>query len=108
MATILLNCPIDMSFDLEEAFSLPQLYHLSDGGHRIVEPKTSSSSSLPNVETSGGDVCSICMEGFQSGCGGEEAKQVPCGHVYHKECIVEWLLLHNSCPLCRCKIFQES
>ena len=27
--------------------------------------------------------------------------QVPCGHIFHKACIMEWGMRENSCPVCR-------
>lgn len=56
------------------------------------------------------DICSICMEDFEeshdSEGGGKSLfrvsnRRVPCGHVYHSNCITEWLERCNSCPLCR-------
>ena len=26
---------------------------------------------------------------------------MPCGHLYDKTCIGEWLQQHNQCPVCR-------
>lgn len=51
-------------------------------------------------------VCAVCMEGFKaSSDGGEgEGKIIPCGHVYHVDCIAKWLSLYTSCPLCRSKV----
>lgn len=62
---------------------------------------------LPNVCVTRDQIeknlqCSVCMDDFKLE---EQVKQVPCGHCYHKDCIVPWLELHNSCPICR-KIFD--
>lgn len=34
--------------------------------------------------------CSICMEDFVLD---EKVKELECGHLYHKDCIIEWLKL---------------
>jgi hypothetical protein len=43
--------------------------------------------------------CSICQENY------EESSDViilPCKHLFHKECITQWLRnYHHKCPLCR-------
>jgi hypothetical protein len=44
------------------------------------------------------EVCPVCLEGLSVGL---EAMRMPCLHVYHEGCIVEWLRKCNLCPLCR-------
>jgi len=42
--------------------------------------------------------CSVCWEDFKLE---ESVKQLECSHCFHKDCIVPWLELHGTCPVCR-------
>lgn len=42
--------------------------------------------------------CSVCLDDFEIGV---EAKEMPCKHKFHSECLLPWLELHSSCPVCR-------
>jgi hypothetical protein len=43
-------------------------------------------------------LCSICIDPFEAGGNGH---QLPCGHVFHTDCIGEWLNVQHICPNCR-------
>merc|ERR1719450_1282130 len=42
--------------------------------------------------------CSVCWEDFVEG---EEVRLLECEHCFHEGCIVPWLELHGTCPVCR-------
>ncbi|KAH7678130.1 RNA polymerase archaeal subunit P/eukaryotic subunit RPABC4 protein [Dioscorea alata] len=59
--------------------------------------------SMPTIEIADGHVimeshCAVCKEAFELG---DDAREMPCKHIYHQDCILPWLSLRNSCPVCR-------
>ncbi|CAI9753381.1 unnamed protein product [Fraxinus pennsylvanica] len=42
--------------------------------------------------------CAICKGSLNVG---DMVKKLPCGHEYHGDCIMPWLVSRNSCPICR-------
>nr|GLL39736.1 e3 ubiquitin-protein ligase ring1-like protein [Ipomoea trifida] len=92
MSGLVMALTLDHLFDHDTA--LAALGPENSGGVKVAAPE------LATVMACDG-VCTVCMEGFRSGIGG---KQAPCGHIFHANCILKWLSLHNSCPLCRSPI----
>lgn len=45
--------------------------------------------------------CSICMEEMTTG---SHVTGMPCSHMFHRECIQEWLKRSNTCPICRYRL----
>ena len=43
-------------------------------------------------------MCCVCLDDFEMGTVG---KQMPCKHIFHSDCLLPWLQLHSSCPVCR-------
>jgi hypothetical protein len=42
--------------------------------------------------------CSVCLSSMTS------PVRTACGHVYHAECLAQWLNEHNNCPMCRAEL----
>ena len=47
-------------------------------------------------------ICSICLDNYSN----PEIKlnKLPCNHIFHKDCIQEWLKNNDTCPECRSEI----
>ncbi|XP_039782033.1 E3 ubiquitin-protein ligase SIRP1-like isoform X2 [Panicum virgatum] len=66
--------------------------------------KKEAVAALPSVNIKEVLGCSVCLEDFEMGA---EAKQMPCQHKFHSQCILPWLELHSSCPICRFQLPTE-
>lgn len=85
---------------------LDQLAQLEiNGVARLDHPPASKSAieSMPIVKIVASHVsieshCAVCKEPFVLDA---EAREMPCKHIYHGDCILPWLSIRNSCPVCR-------
>lgn len=74
LSTLSFVCSSQTSFDFFQAYPVGYLEHVQD-----CECK-----------------CAICFDTLNSKC-----YKLPCGHVFHYECIYEWVSCHATCPIDR-------
>ena len=48
-----------------------------------------------------GEKCTICLCEFGEG---EAVRRLPCMHLFHIECVDQWLPTNRRCPICRVDI----
>ncbi|KAF5748895.1 E3 ubiquitin-protein ligase Praja-1 [Tripterygium wilfordii] len=53
---------------------------------------------LPMEELDEEAVCAVCKDDISRE---EKVKRLPCKHYFHKDCILPWLGIRNTCPICR-------
>lgn len=102
------NPSLSFEDDEEEDYDDPDFEVLGidvDGGRPLPAPK-SSIDAIPTVEITEEIIdsillCAVCKDEFMLGA---DAKRLPCTHIYHDDCIIPWLSLNNSCPVCRSKL----
>lgn len=69
---------------------------ICSGYHFRKKEKITSIVEITELVTEGIE-CSICLDGFSS----KTAVKTHCNHIYHYECIIEWMGVQMTCPICR-------
>ncbi|KAG6472718.1 E3 ubiquitin-protein ligase RING1-like [Zingiber officinale] len=98
------NTTGDYFMDLDLENLIQQLAENDPNRYGSPPAAKSAIEALPDIKVSPEPVgseesqCAVCWDAFEAG---GVAKQMPCKHIYHKDCIFPWLALHNSCPVCR-------
>jgi hypothetical protein len=54
-----------------------------------------------NLSTNSVQLCAICLEDYKVGEDIGWSRNPLCHHAFHKDCILESLEVHDSCPICR-------
>ncbi|KAF7808317.1 E3 ubiquitin-protein ligase RING1-like [Senna tora] len=115
------NVQFEINHPYEQGFRLPNNigdYFLGPGLEQLIQQLAendpnrygtppASKSAIQNLPTitvtdellnSEMNQCAVCQDEFEKG---SQVRQMPCKHVYHDGCLLPWLELHNSCPVCR-------
>ncbi|XP_074613072.1 RING finger protein 24-like [Acropora palmata] len=51
------------------------------------------------------DTCAICLDDFHNK---EDISICRCGHAYHCKCIMEWMEIKETCPICQHNYRQKN
>ncbi|KAJ4724432.1 RING/U-box superfamily protein [Melia azedarach] len=70
--------------------------HLANLLEPTIDPVLAGTRSLKVEED--GLVCGVCQEEMEKE---EEGRAMECKHMFHDSCILKWLKIKNTCPLCR-------
>ncbi|RAL46172.1 hypothetical protein DM860_006326 [Cuscuta australis] len=92
---------------------LDQLAQIEVNGFgRPENPPASKSAieSMPTIQIAPAHInsdshCAVCKDAFVLA---SEAREMPCKHIYHPDCILPWLSMRNSCPVCRHELPTDS
>ncbi|XP_007219856.2 E3 ubiquitin-protein ligase SDIR1 [Prunus persica] len=65
---------------------------------KFVPASRAAISKLETATVEESAVCAVCLEEMAVG---SDSTCMPCSHLYHRGCIVEWLQKSRVCPMCR-------
>lgn len=84
--------------------SLPVNYFIEESRDEAIRPANElveedlEKVKIEETELGSDCVCVICMEKMDVG---SEATKMPCSHIYHGNCLMNWLGVKRVCPTCR-------
>ncbi|KAL4498515.1 hypothetical protein ABPG72_019633 [Tetrahymena utriculariae] len=73
-------------------------------GQQIIYSQTQNQQNQLSNNTSQCRDCPICQQDFQNE---EKVYTLSCKHQYHATCLIEWIKMQNTCPLCRTFIISS-
>ncbi|CAG5136772.1 unnamed protein product [Candidula unifasciata] len=69
--------------------------------HKYKKVETSSAGDADKDSNNHQEKCTICLSEFETG---EDVRRLPCMHLFHSECVDQWLSTNKKCPICRVDI----
>ncbi|CAL5205068.1 unnamed protein product [Lathyrus oleraceus] len=80
-------------FKLKKSKSIDESTPARDGGGVV-----SGGTEKERVISGEDAVCCICIANYEND---DELRELPCSHLFHKDCVDKWLKINALCPLCK-------
>nr|XP_009776821.1 PREDICTED: putative RING-H2 finger protein ATL50 [Nicotiana sylvestris]XP_016439638.1 PREDICTED: putative RING-H2 finger protein ATL50 [Nicotiana tabacum] len=95
----------DSVYDLIDPKESVILKYLKTRLHRAPVPKDEVNPTKTEVVSDEEpEICAICQAEYEEE---ETMGTLQCGHEYHMDCIKQWILRKQDCPMCRASIFPS-
>ncbi|CAD8080713.1 unnamed protein product [Paramecium sonneborni] len=78
-----------------------QISRLKYSDHQ--QPKIDIVGQLPIISPAKDQECIICLDLLEK----YQCRFTSCKHIFHDQCLNEWLQIQQTCPLCRENLFEE-
>ncbi|XP_058780953.1 E3 ubiquitin-protein ligase At1g12760-like [Vicia villosa] len=80
-------------------FKLKKSKSIDENTPAVIEGGVVSGGTEKERMISGEDaVCCICIANYENN---DELRELPCSHLFHKDCVDKWLKINALCPLCK-------
>ena len=99
----------DLEFELEELSRPNELqYRNLERRIKVEKYKYKPSTSKKNKEEEKKekderDACAICLVNLENN---DKIRRLPCKHLFHSDCVMNWFKERMSCPVCRKDLAQ--
>lgn len=64
-----------------------------------LQTRTHASATSAGLDDRETDFCTICLTNYENL---QKVGKLDCGHEYHVDCVKQWLVIKNICPICKC------
>lgn len=84
-----------------ERNTLPHKYKLRHQKESDSSEETGEVEGAAKIPDDDMEKCTICLSYFEDD---EDVRRLPCMHLFHVECVDQWLVTNKRCPICRVDI----
>jgi hypothetical protein len=97
---VVINPPGDINSPLEQAAQAPDSSKDCSKGDLLItapfanDEGESHAMGMDIIDNEDQDQCAICLVPYEAG-------DKKCTHAFHRKCIIDWLIAHDECPICR-------
>ncbi|MED6124541.1 hypothetical protein PIB30_059903 [Stylosanthes scabra] len=86
-------------------FKMKKSRRSSDGNSASADGGVVAAGTEKERVISGDDaVCCICLAKYENN---DELRELPCSHLFHKDCVDKWLKINALCPLCKSEVGEN-